>query len=247
MIVFGESGVGKTSIVNMLAGKEIFPVGRAAVGTTLESHGCLIKCEGLSLNVYDTVGLNEPPTGSVSAKEAIRALYNLKRDLATGCGINLLVFVTTFRIRKQTVDSFNLLCAVFGEQRVPTVIAITNQEYVDNRRWWKENRSLFVKSGMTFEGYAIGTADSKLAHEQTYLEMQEGLQRAIREHGKVAGVTLPQRSWFEGAVTRMFRKFRGLYDISKSEVSRLVREVLIEHGCDEEDATRSAKRVKKGL
>jgi hypothetical protein len=73
MVVFGESGVGKTSIVNMLAGKEIFPVGRAAVGTTLESQGCLIKCEGLSLNVYGTVGLNEPATGTVSAKKAIPA------------------------------------------------------------------------------------------------------------------------------------------------------------------------------
>lgn len=67
IIFFGRTGVGKSSISTMLYQKKIdkkdnpFPIGDGAVGVTADFK----QLRNDHWNIYDTIGLGEPPSGSV--------------------------------------------------------------------------------------------------------------------------------------------------------------------------------------
>jgi predicted GTPase len=178
VVVFGESGTGKSSIVNMLAGKEVFKVESGASTGTFEHQGCVINFNRKAMNVYDTAALG------VSDKQAFQQLYDLLRDLG---GINLLVFVTRYRITNNTIRWYRSMRSIFCGEKVPVIVAITGREFEpDNEAWWKEEEKTFERNGMTFDDYAIGTANQHLSFHPTYSELRTRLQLAIVKHGNQA-------------------------------------------------------------
>ena len=182
MVVFGESGAGKSSIVNMLAGETVFKVAADESGTTFEHQGCVIKFGDQPMNVYDTAGLNESDRGKVSPRTAFQQLYQLLDSLG---GINVVIFVTRYRITRNTVDNYRLLRSIFCGEKVPTVVAITGREYLeDNDAWWKNNASAeYAKYNMSFNDYAVGTAHDRLSADPSYKELKTRLQSAISAYG----------------------------------------------------------------
>ncbi|KAJ3862137.1 hypothetical protein EV359DRAFT_65873 [Lentinula novae-zelandiae] len=85
IILFGSTGCGKSSIVNMLLGHEA-----ALIVTIKRQEYCL----------YDTTGLDEGTVGTVVSKDALVKLYHLLHDLQGG--ISLLVYC----IQEPTMDSW---------------------------------------------------------------------------------------------------------------------------------------------
>jgi predicted GTPase len=180
-VICGEPGVGKSSIVNMLADQEVFEVSRNAMGTTLKNQGCAIQFgdSDMIMNVWDTASLNQSEQGQAS--EALQQFLNL---LDTFGGVNLLVFVMRFRITQNTVNYYCLMRDVLWRERVPIIVAITNREFQrDNEKWWQEIKKDFSRYKMNFSGHAIGTANQHLASDGTYAELRNGLWNAIRKCG----------------------------------------------------------------
>ncbi|OJA17865.1 hypothetical protein AZE42_05901, partial [Rhizopogon vesiculosus] len=89
IIVFGESGVGKSSIINMLMGEPVAAVSNQAVGCTYESTKFRATIADKEVMLYDTAGLNEAEAGTVSPEQAIENLRSLVTELKT---VNLLVY-----------------------------------------------------------------------------------------------------------------------------------------------------------
>jgi tRNA U34 5-carboxymethylaminomethyl modifying GTPase MnmE/TrmE len=179
VVICGEPGVGKSSIVNMLAGEEVFEVGRGAKGTTFEHKGCAIRIGGMTMNVWDTANTTEQ--GQVSLRKLLEKLNDLLRAFGE---VNLLVFVMRFRITQKTVDCYQLTRDVLCGERVPIIVAITNREFEeDNEGWWKEIEVNFSRHKMNFAGHAIGTANQRLASDRTYAELRNGLRNAIQKCG----------------------------------------------------------------
>jgi GTP-binding protein EngB required for normal cell division len=253
VVIFGESGAGKSSIVNMLAGEEVFKVASGASGTTFEHQGCVINFNQRAMNVYDTAGLNEAEIGKLSPQQALQQLYDLLRDLG---GINLLVFVTRFRITNNTVDNFRLIRGVFCGEKVPVVVAITGREFEsDNDGWWAEWKKRFEQNGMTFNDYAIGTANQHLTSDPTYSELRTRLQLAIHKYGHQARPRYmpsathiesgePLHRWFESAVVQVFGQFRRLFGRSKSDLLQLYLGVLLSNSVPQDQAMLSMERVR---
>src|SRR5260370_10285936 len=89
IIIFGESGCGKSSIVNMMAGQDIAKVSDSPIGCTFE-HECHEASIGdIRFNIYDTAGLNEAEQGRVPHWQAINQLYTL--ILTLDC-VSLLIY-----------------------------------------------------------------------------------------------------------------------------------------------------------
>ncbi|CAF2527464.1 unnamed protein product [Rotaria sp. Silwood2] len=149
VIVFGESGVGKSSLINQIFDKIVVKASNQALGCTTENariSSVLTGYSGISCDIYDTVGLSESADGSVPTETAFVQLIKLAYAIPNG--INLLIcchnkgriandrFKANYRIFKQE------LCG----NRIPCLLVITNcdgDEPLDE--WWIENEEVVRK------------------------------------------------------------------------------------------------------
>ena len=176
IILFGESGVGKSAVVNQIFDRPVVRVGNQAVGCTVEStkvSGFLKDYPNIYCNVYDTIGLSESSKGSVPTSRAFVEL--IKLAYAVPEGINLLLcchskgrvsserFKANYRIFKEE------LC----ENRIPCVLVATKCEGDDPiDEWWFENRKL-IREQLEFDfadGVCVSTIRSKRSTPTVVLE-----------------------------------------------------------------------------
>ncbi|OXA61567.1 uncharacterized protein LOC110862874 [Folsomia candida] len=148
VIVFGETGVGKSSLINMIVDKQIAETSDKAVGCTFEHQ----KYSFLNYNIFDTVGLGEPEGGTVSTKDAVGKLLELITVLKSSPGINLLILVMKKgRITESLKTNYELFVNIMTEKKVPVFLVIThadgekekNKWYVDNVDHFRRHKAHF--------------------------------------------------------------------------------------------------------
>ncbi|TEB33773.1 hypothetical protein FA13DRAFT_111745 [Coprinellus micaceus] len=146
VVLFGETGVGKSSVINMLLGTEEATVSPNALGCTLSSTGYEGAIGEQNYTFWDTIGLNEGDQGKVPNMTAVTALYHLLKSLSNKGGVSLLVFcMRSPRITDAGHKNWLLFRDIICQGRVPTVLAVTHldsQEAMDG--WWSENEQAFV-------------------------------------------------------------------------------------------------------
>jgi tRNA U34 5-carboxymethylaminomethyl modifying GTPase MnmE/TrmE len=81
VVLFGEMGAGKSSVVNMLCGQDKAAVSSSASGCTLSSTGYEGAMADQPFTFWDTAGLNEGDIGKVPNMKAVVGLYRLLRQL----------------------------------------------------------------------------------------------------------------------------------------------------------------------
>ena len=154
VIVFGEMGAGKSSVINMILGSHTATVGNRALPETRKSTGFQVGISGETYNIYDTVGVGEYSGGNPNA---LRNLYCLVTDLSNSGGVNLLVFVFKCgsRLTETMHKNYSLLYHGFCDSKVPIVIVVTGCENVEPTmdRWWTVNEPSFTNARMSFAGH----------------------------------------------------------------------------------------------
>ncbi|KAF8970952.1 P-loop containing nucleoside triphosphate hydrolase protein [Flammula alnicola] len=122
IIVFGESGAGKSSIVNMLVGSDVAKISSLATGCTFESNPYDFNIEDVLFKIHDTAGLDEGEAGRVPKIEAIVQLWKLLRDLKDG--VSLLIFcMRAPRMKDSPKNNWSLFHDILCQKKVPIVIA----------------------------------------------------------------------------------------------------------------------------
>ncbi|KDQ59855.1 hypothetical protein JAAARDRAFT_33430 [Jaapia argillacea MUCL 33604] len=141
----------------MLADKELANTSSAAAGCTFQTKCHSIAKEGVVLNIFDTVGLDEGDMGSVASSEAIAKLYALVRDLDGG--VNLLLYVVRGpRIQSSTRNNYRLFVEGFCQKKVPVVLLVTGMENEPSgEKWMKDNIGEYRKQKMEFSDEACIT------------------------------------------------------------------------------------------
>lgn len=90
-MIFGETGVGKSSVINLIANQDLAHISNDAVGCTFRSERHPIMLGDISCAIWDTVGLDEGSEGTVPAKEAENNLRDLIQVLAQSGVIHLVI------------------------------------------------------------------------------------------------------------------------------------------------------------
>lgn len=251
VIVYGESGAGKSSVINMLEGGKLASVSDQAIGVTFSSAAYEKTISGLDFKIYDTVGLNEGSKGTVSAENAIEGLHGLMGQLVDG--VSLLVYVMRApRIKSTTQGNYQLFFEIFCQKKVPIVIIITGLEARDNMDgWWTENKKLFEDYGMLFSGHACITAikgkrspNGSYAYEEEYNESVDTVKALISTHSRAQDPwKMDSASWFDLVIeqllslvgipsdlTRALQSYGGLsHEEAKVKAKAMENRIRVQH------------------
>ena len=224
VIVFGETGAGKSSLVNLIAGKNVAPTSSRSVGCTFQSTRYTVGVNGMLFNLHDTAGLDEARGGTVSKQDAIVQLYTLLRKLETG--VSLLVFCMRGpRITESCVKNWRLFWEIICQRRVPILLAITGLENQENGMdsWWTENEEYFMRYEMYPNGVACLTATrGRVASwggyyfDELYEESQEKIRKAIRAVYLRIPWQVPTAEWFREIIEVSWTSGKDPEEIRKS-------------------------------
>jgi predicted GTPase len=214
VIVFGESGAGKSSVVNMLDGNLVAKVSHGVVGMTFNNTPYTKTIRGSKFNVCDTVGLNEATPWSDAPQDDSNALQKLIGLLEDG--VHLLVHVMRApRITETTKKNYDMFFRGFCRSSVPIVLVVTgleDREFMDD--WWIENKKTFDQYGMTFRGCACITAvkgrslNEKLIYEEKRKESKRKLENLIHRSYSHTSWKMPPESWFDSTLRSLRNKTR---------------------------------------
>ena len=160
IVVFGESGVGKSSLINLIAGRSIAATSSGAKGCTFRHKKYELQVDDTPYAIWDTAGLDEGAYGTVPAEIAEEHLRQLLRDLTRAHGIHLLVYcVRASRLRKTLLSNYNLFYSAICRKKVPIVVVVTGLENYEEEMqdWWTANETEFATLKMHFDGHACVT------------------------------------------------------------------------------------------
>jgi hypothetical protein len=202
ILIFGETGTGKSSLINMLAGNEIAGVSSDALGCTFGSqmHEAVINDNPFKL--WDTAGLNEGEHGTVPAEQAMQNLQDLVHKLKGG--VSLLVYcIRGTRFRDIMQINYDLFCSIICQSNVPVVVVVTGLENESPMEsWWHENGAQLNAHGMTFAGHACVTTtkgkqlkSGEYMFEEEYEESEGKTRELIMDHYLRTPWIVDERTW----------------------------------------------------
>lgn len=153
VVIFGETGSGKSSIINAITKNQLAKTTNDADGCTSSVQRYPVDISGQRFVLFDTAGLGEGSAGTVPDPEAKRQLKNLLRQLMSSRspsdGIDLLVYcVSSSRMPGLTtiVQTYDMFYSRTCRKKVPIVIVITGLENEPNMEsWWDENKGRFER------------------------------------------------------------------------------------------------------
>ncbi|OAX35947.1 hypothetical protein K503DRAFT_722216 [Rhizopogon vinicolor AM-OR11-026] len=197
IVLFGQSGAGKSSVINLMAGKQIAETSCADICTMhWEEHS--IAFDGYNYKVFDTIGLGEPQFGIDEYLEAIVNARNLITKLDNEGGIDLLLFcVRAGRITATVQNNYRLFHEFLCEQKVPIVLVLTGLEGEQNMEdWWSFTKGQFDKYKISVDGHACITSANNLDRrsQQLYEESRQLVRTLVREHT----YDRPEGEWIGG-------------------------------------------------
>ncbi|KIJ67565.1 hypothetical protein HYDPIDRAFT_25999 [Hydnomerulius pinastri MD-312] len=184
VVIFGDSGVGKSSLINMLAGHRAAKTSSSVIGCTFQSSHFRININGELFNIWDTAGLDEGTRGRVPAEQAERNLTKLLRDLGGANGIHLLVYcVRGASVRKALTRNYTIFYSAICRKKVPIVVVVTGleNEPVEMDDWWTKGEKDFARFKMRFDDHAcVTTLDSQKVAGTPLEARQQHSQEIVR-------------------------------------------------------------------
>src|SRR6266550_1328881 len=254
VIIFGETGSGKSSLVNLIAGKDVAKMSNAAVGCTFESTCFPVNIGDKKYHLHDTAGLDEGQSGRVAKQDAIVQCYELLRKLHTG--VNLLIFcMRAPRIKESCAQNWKLFWDIICQRRIPVILAITgleNEESMDD--WYTRNKEHFRKYEIHPYDVACvtGIRGKKLpsgdyAFGQEYEKSEEKLRKMIRGSYLETSWRVPPAEWFTKIVETSYTLGKRPKEITqfKDAIGSATKELVTRCQMTKEEARELARRLEE--
>jgi len=164
VIVFGEAGVGKSSIINLVVGSRVAKTSPDATACTIHTHPYDIIIDGKIYRLWDTPGLDGGTLGRFRAAIAERKLKTfLRNHLKKKNETPLLIYcIRASRAKRALVRHYQSvrLATQTRENPVPMVVVVTGLENAlgDMENWWDRNAADLSNHGMEFVDHACITS-----------------------------------------------------------------------------------------
>lgn len=205
VLIVGETGVGKSSVINLIAGEQLADVSSSANGCTMEATSydiVLTDNQGLGHHVrlFDTIGLNEPSLSKNDYLTAIEKANMLITQLQRTGGIRLLIFcIRGGRITAVTQNNYHLFRDILCQNQVPVAFVITGMESehpMDS--WWNRNAALFERTNLSCSSHVCVTATRGLnsVYDGQYKESQAAIRNMLLDHMSRASWKPERTLWF---------------------------------------------------
>lgn len=171
-------GVGKSSVINLLAGKPIAKVSSDVEHGTLKATKYTFPLGGADVRIWDTVGLEEPTMGVNGYLNAIEKAHMLIHDLGSAGGVDLLLFcIRGSRITATTQGNFRLFYEALCNKEVPIALVVTNLERETRMEdWWVRNEEYIKMYGIHSVGHACVTG---VEEDEKYGESRDALRSLL--------------------------------------------------------------------
>jgi GTPase SAR1 family protein len=262
VLVFGTTGVGKTSLCNELANpEEPQAVSDSAKGVTFKTYEFPpFDLAGKSCILTDTVGLNESSGGTLDPGDALRELVTLL--LNSKKGYSLLIHVMQKgRILQIHKDNYNLFVEALTGAAIPVILVVTNcEEETPMSVWADENLQEFEQRGLKYQkivctSFARSKTNPRL--EEIYadmrLESKASVISAIEECAAKSPIKIYEtdKDW-ERLLKSVWNEFLNWFgktfswlnvDRFKATVDETLQALLIRLGFSREDAERFASNL----
>lgn len=243
VVIFGEAGAGKSSVINLISGRVRAEIGSGAAGCTFKSSSYTENINGVQVRLHDTAGLNEAQEGTVAARNAIIALYRLIEELKEG--ISLLVFCVRGRIKENTTNNYRMFVEGLCQMQVPVVLLMTGLELEDDMQsWWPRNAEQFRKYHMTFAGHACITSTKgkarhgRFLYEEEYEKSRGWTRNLLCNHMREEGPWRVERtSVVVSFMKRTFNFFAAAFGLRPYVLCQILFDALRLGGFSEEEAT----------
>ncbi|KAG1786484.1 uncharacterized protein HD556DRAFT_1415468 [Suillus plorans] len=161
VVIFGDSGSGRSSVINAIAQTQPAKTSSSATGCTFAYERHTVEISGQTFVLFDTAGLNEGTAAKVPAAKVEKNLKNLLNELMSpkSDGIGLLVYcVRSTSARRALLRNYHIFYSGICRKKVPIVVAVTGLENeLDMESWWDANGKEFTIRGMHFEDHACVT------------------------------------------------------------------------------------------
>ena len=223
IIIFGEAGVGKSSVINLIAGQKRAHISNDALGCTFEYQRHNVRLNGMPFALWDTTGLDEGSEGTVPARIAESKLKVLMQRLANSGGIHLVIYcIRGTRLTKALKRNYDLFYVTVCRKKVPIALVVTGLEHQQGgmETWWTANEASLQRHGMRFDAHAcVTTLD---ADDPVIREWRSDSQRNLRA---LLVKYAARRPWkIEASISwSMFRNIlRGASFMGKQTTQRVI-------------------------
>ncbi|KAF8548046.1 hypothetical protein OG21DRAFT_1399047, partial [Imleria badia] len=155
VIICGDSGVGKSSLINLLAGEQVADVSTRATSCTLNYSSYKINTGMQQFLVWDTVSFRGRDVG-IAIENAVRLI----REVFRQGGVDLLVLCRKASWAPSSeLQSYRLFEKFLYQGQVPVAVVVTHLEwYEPMEKWWDaEGEGLVKYLGRDVIGHACIT------------------------------------------------------------------------------------------
>jgi len=157
VIIAGESGIGKSSLINLITSQQLAETSNDSSACTLSAKGHRTSIDGHNFVLWDTPGFNkglEAPSANYLA-----IFRSLIEDLGSRGGVDLVLYcMLASRAKIALMNNYFAVCDLIPKS-TPVVAVVTSLERYPSRMedWWMHNQSELARLDMTFVGHACIT------------------------------------------------------------------------------------------
>ncbi|KAG1805440.1 uncharacterized protein BJ212DRAFT_1391781 [Suillus subaureus] len=201
-IMFGEAGVGKSALVNLIAGEDLAETSASAQICTLKSteYPVTVSDSLFHVNLFDTMGLDSPTMNNAGYLDALVKAHKLIVSLKNRGGIHGLLFcIKASRVSNTVQQNYRLFYEFLCQEQVPLALVITNLENEENMEdWWTMNKAHIENARIvpvthvcitTIRGY-------QNAYEARYIESRKKVLNMLKELGSCDACSVDESVWF---------------------------------------------------